>query len=86
MEQFDELEMKFQDILEKKSEELRDANIDSETFEIIMEEEVDKFVNKLTTNAEEQQFYKTQLGINITLVMLIHKMENFSALLKKGST
>ncbi len=86
MEQFDELEMKFQDILEKKSEELRDANIDSETFEIILEEEVDKFVNKLTTDAEEQQFYKTQLGINITLVMLIHKMENFSALLKKGST
>ena len=70
LEKMEELEEKAYDILEKKAEELQYEDLDNETKEKILDEELDKYINTLTNDAEEKEFYKTQFGICITFVKM----------------
>ena len=82
LEKIDELEDKAYGILEKKAEEIKHNNLDDKTIEKILDEELDKYINTLTNDADEKEFYKTQFGIcsefikmDTTLEKMTHMFE-----------
>jgi hypothetical protein len=63
LEKMEELEEKAYGILEKKAQEIKHDNLDNETIQKILDEELDKYINTLTNDTDEKEFYKTQFGI-----------------------
>ena len=83
LEKMEELEGKAYDILEKKAEELQYEDLNNETKEKILDEELDKYINTLTNDVEEKVFYKTQFGICITFIKMNTTLKKMISMFKE---